>query len=93
LGYALSVAVQSVVSLEIVSSLGKKTPHERAGDHYIVCAVSSNDGEVVFNPGGARTLELGDVLIVLGNHDDLKGLEKTANASGVTHNTHYVRRA
>ena len=59
----------------------------------VVVAVQANDGEVVFNPGGARTLEPGDVLIVLGNHDDVKGLEKTANPSGVTHNAHHVRRA
>ena len=40
LGYALSVAVQSVVSLEIVSSLGKRRlmkEIQELKDHYIVC--------------------------------------------------------
>ena len=40
LGYALSVAVQSVVSLEIVSSLGKRrlmNEIQELNDHYIVC--------------------------------------------------------
>lgn len=40
LGYALSVAVQSVVSLEVVSSLGKRRlmkEIQELKDHYIVC--------------------------------------------------------
>ena len=54
----------------------------------IAIAVDGNNGKVVFNPGGERTLETGDILIVMGSHDDLKKLQKTGNPSGVVHNPH-----
>ncbi len=54
----------------------------------IVIAVQGKNGKVVFNPGGERTLESGDVLIVMGTHDDVRKLEKTGNPSGVVHNPH-----
>ena len=54
----------------------------------IVIAVQANSGDVVFNPGSDRALETGDVLIVLGNSDNVSKLLKTANPSGVIHDPH-----
>ncbi len=59
----------------------------------IVIAVQANSGDVVFNPGSDRVLETGDVLIVLGNPDNVSKLLKTANPTGVVHDPHCVHDA
>ena len=59
----------------------------------IVVAVQDARGNVVFNPGSDRVLASGDVLIVIGQRDNLKRLHETANPSGVVHQPHRMRGA
>ncbi|MDE2825134.1 MAG: potassium channel protein, partial [Gemmatimonadota bacterium] len=49
----------------------------------IVIAVQGPGGNVAFNPGSDRTLEPGDILIVMGSRDELTNLRRTADPSGV----------
>lgn len=50
----------------------------------IVIAVQGSGGNVVFNPDGDRTLESGDIVIVMGSRNELKNLRETASPTGVS---------
>jgi voltage-gated potassium channel len=43
---------------------------------FLIVAVRQSDGQVILNPPGDAPLQAGDVVIVLGHHDDLPQLAK-----------------
>ena len=46
-------------------------------DHdLIVVAIKRNDGDMIFNPNPETRIDPSDILIVLGNHNDIKDLEQ-----------------
>ena len=58
----------------------------------IVIAVQRSGGNVVFNPGSDRTLESGDILIVMGSRDDLVNLHRTADSTGAASQPYRMRK-
>ena len=44
----------------------------------IIVAIKKATGKMIFNPPGEAVMEAGDILIVLGNRDQLAELEKLA---------------
>jgi len=42
----------------------------------IVVAIKRNDGDMIFNPNPETSIDPSDILVVLGNHKDIKDLEK-----------------
>ena len=67
----LRVSDKAVIAGKTLMESGIRSEHD-----LIVVAIKRQKGEMLFNPNPGSELMIGDILVVLGEHTNIKGLEK-----------------
>ncbi len=79
-GSSLGLRLEELVVTASATSLVNKTLMEsgiRKNFNLIVVVIKRKDGQSVFNPTPTTPIEEGDTLVVLGEVEQIKGLEKS----------------
>jgi uncharacterized protein with PhoU and TrkA domain len=73
--YAAMEIIRAVVSGEVQTALGRK--------YMIIVAIKKAAGPMVFNPPAEAIMEVGDILISLGNREQLDQLDTLASGDSL----------